>query len=156
MDCWARTAEASNAYDGDDETGFPCHAGHKMLLVSQNGKEGTHKLILDVTHDPPDYVAKTPAVGGGGWEAIARNAVAVKSHWPDPQNRSDGTVYRRESPGVRPWDLGGLLAFPEMAAISDVWVAFTEGDGNELVEYLWGWYAGAGGLFPRDCVRFTD
>lgn len=162
MTCWTASPEASGDYDGDDDdddgTVFRCSAGHKMLLLSQTGKVGTHKLILDVPHDPPDYVSKMPCKGHGQRNGTtgARDAVALKSHWPDPQNMTDGTVYRAGTPGERPWDSGGLLAFPEKAAISDVWVAFTEGEGSQLVEYLWGWYAGIGGLFPRDCVRFTD
>lgn len=158
MKCWAES-EASRSYDYDDNgTTFKCSAGHKMLLLSQLGKEGTHKLILDVPHDPPDYVAKMPCRGQGLWSGPtgARSAIALKSHWPELQNMTDGAVYRVGTPGERPWDLGGLLAFPEKAAISDVWVAFTEGEGSQLVEYLWGWYAGIGGLFPRDCVRFMD
>lgn len=156
MDCWTRSA-APDIFEEDDSAGFECVAGHKMLLLSQSGKEGTHKLILDVPHEPPDWVARTPISGRrDGWNGVARDAVALKSHWPDPQNASDAAMYRGERPGVRPWDVGGLLAFPEGAAISDVWVAFTEGEEEELVEYLWGWYAGIGGLFPRDCVRFTD
>lgn len=158
MKCWAES-EASRSYDYDDVgTIFKCSAGHKMLLLSQLGKEGTHKLILDVPHDPPDYVAKKPCKGQGQRNGLtgARSAIALKSHWPELQNMTDGAVYRAGTPGERPWDSGGLLAFPEKAAISDIWVAFTEGEGNQLIEYLWGWYAGIGGMFPRDCVRFTD
>lgn len=159
MGCWTESPEASrDDEDDDDGTVFKCHANHKMLLLSQVGREGTHKLILDVPHDPPDYVARKPITGQEQRNGTtgARSAVALKSHWPDPQNTIDGTVYREDTPGERRLDGGGLLAFPEKAAISDVWVAFTEGEGSQLVEYLWGWYAGAGGLFPGDCVRFTD
>lgn len=151
--CWEANPGTSN--DDADGTVFQCHAGHKMLLLSQVGKEGTHELILDVTHDPPDYVSKKPSKGRNG-RTGARDAVALKSHWPDPQETPDGAVYRASTPGARSANLGGLLAFPEKAAISDVWVAFTEGDGDQLIEYLWGWYAGVGGLFPRDCVKFTN
>lgn len=153
MMCWEASPGASS--DDADGTVFRCHAGHKMLLLSQAGKEGTHKLILDVPHDPPDYVSKKPCRGRSGAPG-ARDAVALKSHWPDPQHTPDGAAYRESTPGARSADLGGLLAFPEKAVISDVWVAFTEGDGDQLVEYLWGWYAGVGGMFPRDCVRFTN
>lgn len=156
MTCWYAGAEAAE----DEDAGvFRCIAGHYMVLLSQNGEKGTHKLIQDAPHEPPEYVARTPAAGGQDWwggPVGAKNAVAVKSHWPEVQGGPSGTVYRRDTPGVRACDYGGLLGFPEKAAISDIWVAFTEGDGNETVEYLWGWYAGVGGLFPRDCVRFTD
>lgn len=152
MKCWEASPEVSGEEDG---TVFKCEAGHKMLLLSQLGKEGTHKLIFDVPHDPPDYVSKRPSKGRNG-PTVARDAVAVKSHWPDLQDTVDGAVYRASTPGERSCDLGGLLAFPQKAVISDVWVAFTEGEGDQMMEYLWGWYAGIGGLFPRDCVRFTS
>jgi hypothetical protein len=54
------------------------------------------------------------------------------------------------------WDSGDRLAFPEGAKIHDVCIAFSDESGFNREEYYWGWYAGAGGLFPGELVNIED
>ncbi|KAI5838848.1 hypothetical protein DFP73DRAFT_563399 [Morchella snyderi] len=153
--CWYTMSEQIGG--NEEASNFPCRYGHQMALLTQNGQHGTHKTIQDVPHDPPEYVSQSPS-NDNGWPRMVgpKTATAIKGHWPEPQESNIDTVWRPDTPGVRPRDYGGLLVFPEKAEITDIWVAFTEGDGLDRVEYLWGWYSGIGGLFPRDCVEFTD
>lgn len=157
IDCWYTLADQLGT---SDEEVFRCRAGHFMSLLSQGGQTGTHKTIQDAPHPPPDFVSQSPLNSnsdnhGRQTSAGPKTAVAVKSHWPNASESNIDTVWRQETPGVRARDYSGLLAFPDRAEITNVWVAFTEGEGEARVEYLWGWYSGIGGLFPGDCVRFT-
>jgi len=61
-----------------------------------------------------------------------------------------------DRPGVRMWEYGDQLAFPEGAEIRDVALAFTEEVGSDRVTYYWGWYGGVGGLFEGEYVRIVD
>ncbi|KAL7272118.1 hypothetical protein RUND412_005088 [Rhizina undulata] len=117
-------------FSPSEET-YRCPENHQMQLLTQSGVPGTRSVVLDVTHSPPEYIN---TISG-----VARTAVALFAYWPE-----DGMQMGR-------W-WSGVLAFPRGAEIVDVWEAFEER--GEV--WCWGWFAGAGGVFPRGVVRFES
>ena len=128
---------------------FKCPQGHDFSLLTQSGTPGSRKVILSPPHDPPEIIPRSQ-------NPYPRTAIALKGHWPDEENALRGNVSQGDRPGVRMWEHGDQLAFPEGAVITDVALAFTEGVGLDGVTYYWGWYCGAGGLFESEFVRVMD
>ncbi|CAZ85540.1 unnamed protein product [Tuber melanosporum] len=128
---------------------FRCPQGHNFTLLTQSGNPGSQKVILSPPHDPPEMIPR-------GQNLNPWTAVALKGHWPDEENSSIGSVSMGDRPGVRMWEYGDQLAFPEGAEIRDVALAFTEEVGSDRVTYYWGWYGGVGGLFEGEYVRIVD
>ncbi|PWW80266.1 hypothetical protein C7212DRAFT_273983 [Tuber magnatum] len=132
-----------------NSTTFKCPQGHDFSLLTQSGNPGSRKIILSPPHDLPEMIPRSQNLNPG-------TAVALKGHWPDEENTSLGSVSMGDRPGVRMWEYGDQLSFPEGAVIRDVALAFTEGAGLDRVTYYWGWYGGVGGLFEGEFVRMTD
>jgi hypothetical protein len=131
---------------------FVCPRGHPTTVLAQPGKNVIHRGVFAHAPKPrpPEWI--TARLGGGG-EVIAhaKSATAVKGHWPEECDDNG------ECQEGRKWGRGQWLCFPEAAEILDVVTAFSEqGGSGGVMEWCWGSYAGVGGLFPRDFVRFTE
>jgi len=122
---------------------FVCPRGHAMSVLAQPGKGVLHRGVFAHAPKPraPEWIMANAV--------RPQQAVAVRAHWPDELDRDS------VDDGERKWGWGQWLCFPEKAEIMDVVTAFTEGEGGLVLEWCWGSYAGVGGLFPREWVRFV-
>jgi len=114
-----------------------------MSVLAQPGKGVLHRGVFAHAPKPraPEWIMANAV--------RPQQAVAVRAHWPDELDRDS------VDDGERKWGWGQWLCFPEKAEIMDVVTAFTEGEGGLVLEWCWGSYAGVGGLFPREWVRFV-
>jgi len=149
MDICMQCYDVTRSGADPNSSTFKCPQGHDFSLLTQSGSPGSRKVILSPLHDPPEIIPR-------GQNPYPTTAVALKGHWPDEENSLLGNVSQGDRPGVRMWEHGDQLAFPEGAVITDVALAFTEGVGLDRVTYYWGWYGGAGGLFEGEYVRIMD
>jgi len=149
MDICMQCYDVTRSGADPNSSTFKCPQGHDFSLLTQSGSPGSRKVILSPPHDPPEIIPRSQ-------NPYPRTAVALKGHWPDEENALRGNVSQGDRPGVRMWEHGDQLAFPEGAVITDVALAFTEGVDLDRVTYYWGWYGGAGGLFESEFVRVTD
>lgn len=141
-DCFFAPTSPTSNFGGE----YRCPQGHAMTLVAQDAGPGSRKPVAGPPRVPPEWLA--PVEG--------RRAVAVAAHWPCVPDSGSGGIGARVVEGERRWGNEGVLCFPQNAEIEGVVTAFEEVTGNGQGEvHCWGWYAGIGGIFPRDTIRFV-
>ena len=118
---------------------LPCTSPHPPAgVLAASGKAITHCAVgAQGAPRPrmPEWIAD---------DGPRARGLALAANWPDEMG-GEGMVV-----GERGWGrLGQWLSFPQAAEVSDVVVAFVEGQR----EWCWGSYCGVGGLFLRECVE---